>query len=275
MVFNPTKTVVHNEGCDLHYWYQGMGPMIIFVPGGNGHGRQYNPIIEALSDRFTCVTFDRRGMTASKVDISKRLNPGQQARDIRAVIKAMGFDKSIVFGSSLGGILGYVLALDHPEIIEHLITHEPPLSSLLPNHSAIFEWYLKIIEARDTKGWEAADAIFQQGLVGYKEDERDGRPCAHPERENSVNFFENELETVASYTPNLHRIKENGTSVGIMTGELSGDAFYALSTYEQAKILDCPRHDVPGYHQGFENRVEEFVPYFLNMLAVLEARKGI
>jgi hypothetical protein len=59
MAFNPTYAMVDNEGCDLHYWYQGSGPLIIFIPGGNGIGRQYN-IIEALSNRYTCATFDRR-----------------------------------------------------------------------------------------------------------------------------------------------------------------------------------------------------------------------
>ncbi|KAF4498979.1 hydrolase [Fusarium agapanthi] len=38
MEFKPTRSIVHNEGCDLHYWYQGSGPLIIFIPGGNGHG---------------------------------------------------------------------------------------------------------------------------------------------------------------------------------------------------------------------------------------------
>lgn len=40
MEFNPTKATVHNEDCDLHYWHQGSGPLIVFIPGGNGHGRR-------------------------------------------------------------------------------------------------------------------------------------------------------------------------------------------------------------------------------------------
>ncbi|KAK4096956.1 hypothetical protein N658DRAFT_527397, partial [Parathielavia hyrcaniae] len=97
MEFNPTRAIVHNEGCDLHYWYQGKGPLITFVPGGNGHGRQFNNMIAALSDRYTCATFtfDRRQMSASKAEVNKKLSAPQQVRDIRAIIKAMGFEKSI------------------------------------------------------------------------------------------------------------------------------------------------------------------------------------
>ena len=45
MAFNPTRAIVHNEGCDIHYWHQGSGPLILFVPGGNGHGLQYNKLM--------------------------------------------------------------------------------------------------------------------------------------------------------------------------------------------------------------------------------------
>ncbi|KEY73663.1 hypothetical protein S7711_07710 [Stachybotrys chartarum IBT 7711] len=275
MAFNPTQAVVHNEGCDLHYWYQGQGPLVFFIPGGNGHGRQYNPIITALSDRFTCATFDRRGMSASKVAVNKRLNPGQQARDIFTIVKDMGFDKGIFFGSSLGGKLGYVLAIDYPELIEHLIVHEAPIIDLLPNHSEFFEWFLNTLEVRDTQGWEAARPIFLEKFVGFDRtpEELAVRPRAQPERENDVNFYANEIEIATMYSPNLHAIKENGTSVGIMRGERSGDAFYAVSTYGQAQILGCPRLDVPGHHLGFESEVDAFVPHFYKMLDILEARK--
>jgi pimeloyl-ACP methyl ester carboxylesterase len=39
----------------------------------------------------------------------------KQARDIAAVIKALGFEKAILFGSSLGGIIGFQFAVDFPE----------------------------------------------------------------------------------------------------------------------------------------------------------------
>lgn len=166
MQFNPTRSVVHNEGCDLQYWYQGKGPLIIFIPGGNGHGRQFNPIIAASSDRFTCVTFARRQMSASQVKVNKRISPPQQARDIRAIIKAVGFDRSILFGSSLGGILAFQFALDFPEMVDRLISHEAGIISLLPDASDMFEWFLHLIEVYETSGLEQVAAEFEVRLTG-------------------------------------------------------------------------------------------------------------
>ncbi|KAH7308525.1 acetyltransferase/esterase [Stachybotrys elegans] len=275
MDFNPTRAVVHNEGCDIHYWYQGAGPMILFVPGGNGHGRQYNLIMAALSDRFTCVAFDRRGMSASKVQVNTILNPPMQTRDMLAIIKAMGFEKAIIFGNSLGGLLGFVFAHDYPQFVEHLIAHEAPTMNILPNQSEIFEWFLHIRETRATKGWEAAADVFRSLLVGYGPTNDEGHhPRSFTEPENNENFFNNEIDIVALYTPNFHRIKENGTSVGVMAGKASGDALYVRTTVEQAKLLDCPRMVVPGHHGGYESEVEAFVPFFYEMLGILEAKKG-
>ena len=55
----------------------------------------------------------------------------QQARDAVAIIKAMGHDKAIIFGSSGGGIIGLELATANPNVIDFLIVHEPPLNFYL------------------------------------------------------------------------------------------------------------------------------------------------
>lgn len=275
MEFNPTKGIVHNEGCNLHYWSQGTGPLILFIPGGNGHGRQFNNIIAALSTRgFTCATFDRRQMSASKMvnGQNKRLNPPQQARDIRAVIKALGFDKSILFGSSSGGIFAFQFAHDFPEMVEHLIAHEAPLVQLLPDGSEVMEWFLHLLEVYETKGLEEVSKEFGKGLIGYDDE---GIPkTVSPPPENPKNFWDHEFPVLLGYSPNLWRVIEHGTSIGVMRGVRCKDAFFARAVEEQAKILGCPKMMVPGHHQGFEVETEAFVPCLLEMLDVLEKKRS-
>ncbi|KAH6853736.1 Alpha/Beta hydrolase protein [Chaetomium sp. MPI-CAGE-AT-0009] len=271
MEFNPTKAIVHNEGCDLHYWYQGQGPLITFIPGGNGHGRQFNNMIAALSDKFTCVTFDRRQMSASQVKVNKKLSPPQQARDIRAVIKAMGFEKSILFGSSSGGIFAFTFAHDFPEMVDRLIAHEAPTITLLPDAAEVFDWFLHLMEVYETKGLEQVAGEFAHKLIGYGDE---GIPqTVKAEPENPKNFWDNEFPVLLGYVPNFWRIKQNKTSIGVMRGVRCKDAFFARATEEQAKVLDCPKMLVPGHHQGFEVETKEFLPYFLSMLDILEKKK--
>lgn len=272
MEFNPTNAIVHNEGCDLHYWYQGKGPLIVFVPGGNGHGRQFNAIIAALSDKFTGATFDRRQMSSSQVKVNKRISPPQQVRDIRAIIKAMGFDKAILFGSSAGGFFALQFAHDFPEMVDRVISHEAGLISLLPDASEVMEWGLNLLDIRDNEGIDQAAAEFAKKLIGYTDE--GVPPTVSPPPENPRNFWENEFPVLLGYTPNLWRVKENKVSVGVMRGIRCKDAFYARSVDEQAKILGCPHAVVPGHHQGFESETAEFLPALLDMLDTLERRKA-
>jgi len=267
-----TEATVHNEGCDLHYWYQGSGPLIVFVPGGNGHGQQFYPLMAALADKFTCATFDRRQMSASKVAVPKRLNPPQQARDICAVIKALGFDKSTVFGSSSGGIFAFQFAHDFPEMVDHLIAHEAPTVMLLPDASEVIEWFLHLMEVYETKGLAQTAYEFSSRLIGYSDP---GIPKVAPQDpQNYRNFWNNEFPVQLGYTPNFWRLKENRTSIGVMRGVRCKDAFFARAATEQAKILGCPLFLMPGHHQGFEAETAEFLPRFLEMLESLEKRRS-
>lgn len=268
-----THAIVNSEECGLHYWYRGTGPLITFVPGGNGHARQYFALMALLSEKFTCVAFDRRQMSASQVKVNKVLNIPQQARDVRAIIHAMGHQKSIIFGSSLGGNIGFQLAIDHPEVIVHLICHEAPTLMLLPDATAQLEWSLNNLEIYKISGVEQAAEAFKKAFVGFGED---GVPLTTPpEPENPANFWEHEYLAAVYYLPDLRRIIENGTSVGVMAGERSRDAFYSRTTLEHEKILGCLRMVVPGHHQGFEVETAVFEPALIKMLDTLEERRNV
>lgn len=271
MAFNPTFNIVENEGCQLHYWYQGNGPLLTFIPGGNGHGRQYNDIMSLLSDTYTCVTFDRRQMSASTCKVNKTLSFFQQARDVAAVIKAMSFEKSVIFGSSLGGIISFQFAIDFPEMVDHLIAHEAPTSSLLPDATKMQEFLFPCYELYLSSGLEAAAKTFDATFVGYDDE---GVPPTHaPEPHNPINFWQNEFFPATFYTPDLRKIVRNGTSVAVIAGKRSRDAWYARTTIEQADILGCARIVAPGHHQGFEVEPREFYPVFLKLLKDLDEKR--
>jgi pimeloyl-ACP methyl ester carboxylesterase len=271
MPFDPTYAIVEHEDCPLHYWYQGTGPLITFIPGGNGHGRQYNNMIALFSDKYTCMTFDRRQMSASQVKVNKMFSHTQAARDVKAIIQAMGFKKSIIFGNSLGGIIAFQFAIDFPEMVDHLISHEAPTFGLLPDASALYDYFCSLYELSKTSIPAAAEK-FETILIGYNDE---GVPATTPpEPENRINFWENEVLPISLYTPDLRRIVENGTSVGLMFGERSRDALCVQTTVEQEKILGCLRMMVPGHHPGFEVEAGLFAPKFSEMIEILERKRG-
>lgn len=146
MALNPIHGTVENEDCELHYWYQGTGPLLIFVPGGGGNGNRYNKIMALLDKRLTVATYDRRQMSSSKAKENKLFNPVQNARDIIAITKAIGRSKTSVFANSGGGILALELAVSYPEALEHLILHEVPTIFLLEDASFQLNRCFEILE---------------------------------------------------------------------------------------------------------------------------------
>jgi pimeloyl-ACP methyl ester carboxylesterase len=269
---SPDYHFVENESCTLRYWSQGTGPLIFFIPGGNGHGSQFNNIISFLSSKYTCATYDRRGMAGSPTTSPNILSPPQQARDVVAIIKALSFSKAIIFGNSLGGILSFQVAIDHPEICDHVIAHEAPTILILPDSSERFDRTLLLLSLYKEGGLVAAGAAFGSIFVGF--DAPDLAAPLPPAPENTKNFFEKEFLIGSTYNPDWRKIVRNGVSVGVLAGERSKDAFYARTTIEQADLLGCLRWVVPGHHAAHEVETKYFAPKLVGFIEALEKKRA-
>ncbi|KAJ5675850.1 hypothetical protein N7462_008747 [Penicillium macrosclerotiorum] len=269
MPFNPTYASVENEGCDLHYWFQGAGPLLVFIPGGGGIGRQFNPLFEHMDQNYTICTFDRRQTNASVVAEQKPLNPAQQCRDIIAICKALGRQKTSIFGNSGGGVIALQFAVSYPQYLEHVVAHEAPTTILLDDTTYHLNRAFEILEVYRSGGVEAAFKTFQVEMKGFE----DSPPLEKPSVEDGKNFFENEFLTFTIYCPDLGKVREKQVSVLVVAGEKSGDAFYARTTYAQAEILDCPHRVFPGHHNGYESEPVAFARQLLDALQDMEEKK--
>jgi hypothetical protein len=268
----PTYATVENEDCELHYWSQGTGPLLIFVPGGNGHGRQYNSIMGVLESQYTVATFDRRQMSASQVKgPNKEFNPAQQARDVIAVMKALGHQTTSVFASSGGGIIALQMTVSYPETLDHVICHETPTTSLLSakESTELMDFFFGLNDIYREGGVQPTmQAFTKKIMVGMEH----GPPRQAPELWNPINQFENELH-MGLYCPDLVKIVENMTSIAVGFGELSEGASYKRTVLEQAKRLGCEVVKFPGHHQGFETEPEKFAPVLVGLLERMEERR--
>ena len=160
--FEPTYSSVHNEGAVLNVWSQGNGPLLILIPGGGGTGEVFNKSIPVLSKFYNVVAYDRRGNGQSIVEKPRILNPMESARDVVAIIKAMGSTKASLFGTSSGGIFALQLAQSYPEYVETVVVHEIPIVSILPEeHIKRVDSGYEVFQTYLEKGAEAALRVFQ------------------------------------------------------------------------------------------------------------------
>jgi pimeloyl-ACP methyl ester carboxylesterase len=109
----------HHAGCTFHYALEGSGAPVLFIHGVGIHGDGWRPQVDALMDRFTCMTFDNRGMGRSQPQFLA-ITVEQMAEDARAMMHAAHWSSAHVVGHGLGGLVALQLALSQPYHIRSL-----------------------------------------------------------------------------------------------------------------------------------------------------------
>lgn len=95
----------------------GDGPPVLFVHGGLGDSRLWEPVVERLRDTFRCLRFDLRFYGRSEAEeVAWRHND-----DVVAVLDALGVDRAALVGLSLGGRVALETALCHPERVTGVV----------------------------------------------------------------------------------------------------------------------------------------------------------
>jgi pimeloyl-ACP methyl ester carboxylesterase len=261
MSYRPTILSVKTEGAVLKTWHQGNGPLLILIQGGGGTGNAFDKSISSLSRFYKVVAYDRRGNGASTVEKPMMLNPLESARDIVAIIKAMGYEKASLFGTSSGGILALQVAQSYPEHVDSMVIHEAPIVSILPGEHikrvdsgySVFQIYLE-------KGAQAALQVFRASVSG-KEPEAvpsDVATDITSQTHRLDYFFRHEFLVFITYTPNLHMVKASKVPIATVEGVESKEAFHAVSARVQSEILGCHHVVWSGAHAPFMENPEHF-----------------
>jgi aminoacrylate hydrolase len=111
--------VIHNRGALVQYQRTGRGPAVLLIQGVGVIGEGWRPQIEGLADRFTLISFDNRGIGASRI-LGGRLTVEDMAADGLAIMDAEGINQCHVVGHSMGGVIAQELALSAPERVSSL-----------------------------------------------------------------------------------------------------------------------------------------------------------
>ncbi len=216
------------QNASLYYEITGEGEIpLFFIHGMCGNGGNWDDQVRRLSDRFTCVAYDRRGHSRSADDIE---NQGDltHANDAVALINALNLDRPIIVASSGGAVVAVELLYRHPDAVRGAVLSEPPLFSIDPAAGQELKAELapEVKEAMERGGPRAAvDAFFELVCSEYwpqidearKEQFRDNAPLllATLQREETT-VTKDDLANIA--TPTL-----------IVTGEKSFPVAQSIS----------------------------------------------
>ena len=113
-----TKATVNT--IELYYETAGSGETVLFIHGLGSSARDWEMQIPAFAKHYQTVAFDLRGHGQSQ----KPKGPYSMslfAKDTAELIRSLGVDPVHVIGISLGGMIAFQLAVDHPELIKRMV----------------------------------------------------------------------------------------------------------------------------------------------------------
>ncbi|MBB98536.1 MAG: alpha/beta hydrolase [Rhodobacteraceae bacterium] len=110
---------VTGDGAEIFCRIKGNGPPLLLLHGYPQTHAMWHPVADALARDFTVVVADLRGYGASDAPegdpAHARYSKRAMARDMVAVMAALGHARFAVAGHDRGGRVAYRMALDHPD----------------------------------------------------------------------------------------------------------------------------------------------------------------
>ena len=108
------------NGANIYYEEHGSGPeTIVFSHGFLWSGHMFHNQVDALKDRYRCITFDHRGQGKSEITESGYEIDNVYA-DAFGLIEMLGCAPCHFVGLSMGGFVGLRLGIRRPDLLKSL-----------------------------------------------------------------------------------------------------------------------------------------------------------
>ncbi|WP_175716696.1 alpha/beta fold hydrolase [Burkholderia anthina] len=117
---------VSSDGLRLHYvsWGREDAPPVVMLHGLRSYAHTWEPVAEALVDRYRVIALDQRGRGLSDWDPQRDYYAAAYVRDLNALVKHLGLRRFVLVGHSMGGANAFVYAGERPEHLAGLVIED-------------------------------------------------------------------------------------------------------------------------------------------------------
>jgi pimeloyl-ACP methyl ester carboxylesterase len=250
-------------GASLHYKVRGSGPLLLLLQGGDGDADAADALAGHLASDYTVLSYDRRGLSRSPVsDPAAPVDMATHSEDASRLLAAVTSEPALVFGVSLGALLGLDLISRHPGQVRLLVAHEPPATGLLPEpkRSQAIRGQEEVEDLYQHEGIAAAMRKFV-AIAGIRFDDREPDvtiPQPRPERIANLEFFlTHDAPAVRRYQLDLNALHQAAARIVPAAGA-STQTFPRQCAQALADELGRRLAEFPGGHSGFILRPRSF-----------------
>lgn len=124
------RTLTAN-GIRQHYLVAGSGAPLVLLHGWPQHAGAWRRILPALAAGRTVIAPDLRGAGFSDKPATG-YDKATLAKDVHALMAALGHARYAVVGHDIGGMIGYALAAQFRDAVSHLAIVDVPLPGIDP-----------------------------------------------------------------------------------------------------------------------------------------------
>jgi 3-oxoadipate enol-lactonase len=256
------------NGTQLYYQQSGNGSPALFVHGMCGNANVWDGQVARLSDRFRCITYDRRGHTRSPLGTIAARSVALHADDAAELIGKLELAPCLLVASSGGARIGVDLLRRYPVLFSAAVLSEPPIFALDPEQGApqVMADLKPRLEAAFARNdpRAAVDAFFEYICPGLwaKLDERQKEPyrANHPELLGDLQMPPYEM------TPaELGRL---GTRCAIVSGSRSHPLFRRVAAVIAGAVPNAEAVEIEGVgHVTYAEAPDEFARIVRQSLA--------
>jgi pimeloyl-ACP methyl ester carboxylesterase len=238
------------------------GRPVLFMIGQPMDASGFTALASHFPDR-TVVTYDPRGLGRSTRKDGRVDNaPTVQARDLHAVIEALGVGPVEMFASSGGAVTALALVAAHVNDVTALVAHEPPLIPVLPDAAAAERARAAVRDMYEAKGSNAGMAAFiaMTSWQGEFTEEYFTQPAPDPVRFGMPTTDDGSRDdpllsdrswAISGYRLDLDALAVAPTRIVIAVGEESSGIFTGRTAVATAVLLGQQATVFPSHHGGF------------------------
>lgn len=126
-----SATIHSPEGADIFVRSGGSGPVVVLIHGYAENSDSWAPLAADLMKDHTVVVPDLRGIGRSSKP-EGGYDKKTQAKDMRAVVTALGYDRTSVVAHDIGNMVAYAYASLYPDKVERLVVMDAPIPGIEP-----------------------------------------------------------------------------------------------------------------------------------------------
>lgn len=229
----------------------------VSLTGLEGMGEAIESALSVYSTDFTVYVFDRKKLLPTGYTMN------DMAEDIYICLKQLGIEQISVFGASQGGMIGQVLAINHPEIVENLIVCST-IARLTENNSSTIDKWLEAAKKHDVK---QVNELFLEYVYSdaFIESIKDSIPeIINQGSDTDCDRFVIMLEAIKNF--DIYDSLDKIQCPTLVIVDVNDNVFDYRSSYEIADKLQCDMisydkysHAVYDEAPDLKNRVIDFI----------------